>query len=87
MLLELGLVKASTPLIVPGQEHFLIQARRPPANPREKPGLAISRWLPLLVMAVSAFLATELRSDLASACTAGELAAGALPRTERFARG
>jgi hypothetical protein len=40
VLLELGVIKASTPLIVPGQEHFSIQARRSAASPHEKPGLS-----------------------------------------------
>ncbi|HUY45520.1 MAG TPA: hypothetical protein VMV92_07320 [Streptosporangiaceae bacterium] len=39
MLLEPGVIKASTTLIVPGQEHFSIQARRSAAEPREKPEL------------------------------------------------
>jgi hypothetical protein len=39
VLLELGVIKASTPLIIPGQGHFSIQTRRSAAEPREKPGL------------------------------------------------
>jgi hypothetical protein len=33
-------IRASTTLIVPGQEHFSIQARHSSNNPCEKPGLS-----------------------------------------------
>src|SRR6185437_2777319 len=39
VLLDLGSIRTSTPLIVPVQEHFSVQARPPVAYRDEKPGL------------------------------------------------